>query len=352
MELCYRNNKKSLFRKYARLITSLTKHQVFRDYVMDRNFRMPQKKLALLLPNGYHERLEKGVYRMTVSSRAVYAPRLYPALRVVDFFAGMYANLEEMQKALLYELEALKLFQNPFGYRYNHLRLRFLTLTVFPDPNPETTTVDGVIDNDVGGDNTWAVLVDAAAGTIAPDTNTVDTVVSASTTGTTDRYSGMTRGVFLFDTASLPNDAVLTANTSKFSLFGTGITDNLGQTVQLTTSDPASNTGLVTGDYAKAKFGTILRATGITIAAWSTVAYNDFTLNADGDALIIKTGVSKFGTRLSSDVSGVAPTWASVVNANASANFAEEAGTTKDPKLVVDYTEAPVLAGQSVFILQ
>ena len=110
------------------------------------------------------------------------------------------------------------------------------------------------------------------------------------------------------------------------------------QSITLSSSTPASNTALTFGDYAVANFGSTRFATDITIANWSTTAYNDFALNSSGLTNISKTGVSKFGTRVSADFTNTAPDAGASKRAAVAAFLAETVGTSSDPKLAVTHS--------------
>lgn len=343
MEICYQNNPKSLFRKYSPLLTSLTKHQIFRDYLGIRD-----KDIALLLPNGYAHVLERGkkeyLGQMKVFTRAIYAPKLYPALRVVNFFNKIraFANFEEMQKALIYELEELKLFKNPFGYRYEDTKLRFLTYTTSPDPNPESTSVDGYAGWE-GATDTWA-NARAAAGTTANDSGSdmfSATDRGAGDTGWVDLY----RSFLLFDTSGWNAGWTFVAGSNTVIINVGAIKANGALANRLVTTTPASNTAIANADYGNT--GTVAQATDITPTGTGN---NTWTLNGTGEGNLAITpklgnGITKFGVKLAADADNSQPaTGASVV-------YGLELKTSDsatDPTLNIGYTVAA--AGGYIFI--
>lgn len=217
----------------------------------------------------------------------------------------------------------------------------FLTLTVYPDANPESTSVDGWC-RFSSVEATWPTLV-GGAGSDANDSADPSIVWDTQESPTTDRWGQIVRSFFLFDTSALTASA--TISNAVLSLRGTSKADNSAITPDLNiySSAPASNTALVGGDYDS--IGSTAFSTAITYASYSTTGYNDFTLNASGISNISKTSISKFGARNASyDAANVAPTWANNTGQNRlNANFADAAGTTTDPKLVITYT-LPVTA--------
>ncbi len=197
---------------------------------------------------------------------------------------------------------------------------------------PDVSNVDGFAGR-ANGSETYTTIHDGA-GTEFDSTasNVVPTRVTADSVSA--KYVEIRRGIYLFDTSGIGSGNTVTAAT--FSLFGTGKNDVMSQSINVVSSNPASNNAIVNADYTA--LGTTVFATAITIATWSTTAYNDFTLNASGRAAISLTGSTKLGTRLVSDINNVEPTWSSNADAYVIANMSEAAGTANDPKLVVTFS--------------
>lgn len=215
----------------------------------------------------------------------------------------------------------------------------------FPDPDPETTSVDGDILQSTSA--SWATIRGAANGNTAnPSGPSIDVRFRASTV--TNEWDRMDRGITLFDTSSI-NDGD-TIDSATYSIKGANAINNFSQSVVMVDSTPASNTNIVVGDYAQV--GTAEQATGrITIASWSTTAYNVFTLSATGLGNISKTGVSKFGYRVSGDFDNIEPTWSSGLAADCSGDSADVAGTAQDPKLAVTSSAAAVVGSSNNLLL-
>lgn len=213
--------------------------------------------------------------------------------------------------------------------------LGFDTLTQYPDPDPETATVDGRCFR-TGIDESWATIHDAADGTGAQDSGATTQHVYIKATTTTDQWGDLYRSFYLFDTASLTAGATITAAT--LSIYVTVADNDFTGAMGIVTTTPASNTALAAGDYDQ--LGTTRQASDINIASLTTSAYNDFALNATGLGNVSKTGISKFGSRMSQDIDNSPPTWSSGVDGGVTASYADETGTSQDPKLVVTYTVA------------
>ena len=210
------------------------------------------------------------------------------------------------------------------------------TLTVYPDPHTETTSVDGAVrQNNV--DLSWANIRGATDGNAALPSTTNGQMVAIGTTVAASNWRYMYRAIFLFDTSALTASASISSATCSFVGRGTD-GDDFTQSVSLVQSTPASNTDVTTADYDQV--GTTKQATDIPIASFDVTGtvYTDFALNATGLASISKTGVTKFGARCSSDQANSEPSWVSNKISSLYIFWADETDTTTDPKLTITYT--------------
>lgn len=230
-----------------------------------------------------------------------------------------------------------------------HAALGFLPLvalttsTFYPDPDAESTSVDGYVRQDYGAAAgvAWTTIVNKSAGNTANSTAGDDSVIEIQADITSNTWRKLVRAFYLFDTAALPDGD--TIDSATLSIKGSGKFDATGITpnVNIYASTPASNTDLVTDDFDQV--GSTAFATAITYANWSTSAYNDFALNASGLAAITKTGVSKFSARNAAyDVADSQATWGATAEAGVQGFYADQTGTTSDPKLVVIHS-APII---------
>ncbi len=214
------------------------------------------------------------------------------------------------------------------------------TSVFYPNPDPETTTVDGVV-NDRINNLTWANLI-IEAGNYAGPSDAGDAINMCGTSDTTNQWNNLYRFIALFDTSNIPDTNDVTAAT--FSLYG-GIyakADDAGiaPNVNIYASTPATNTNLVAGDFTKVASTSFSDV--ITYANWNDAGYNNFALNATGLAAVSKTSVTKLGARNASyDVAATPPAWnVGGKNSYVSCYFADQAGTSTDPMLSVTYSTA------------
>lgn len=243
---------------------------------------------------------------------------------------------EDAQEAIYQALESIVDVVPKFDSKNIILgKVGSTTTTVYPDANPETTSVDGRTARS-SANSTWA-SIQSGTGTGADDTTDPITICSyTSDAATLGKWTALTRGVFLFDTSSIPDTDTISSATVSF--FGTAKDDSAGpgDNVNVYSSSLASNTAVASGDHVN--FGTTAFATSILVSDWSTTAYNDFTINGTGIAAIDKTGITKFGLRLGNDVTNTDPGSPGLdLDERVACNMAEQAGTTKDPKLVVTH---------------
>lgn len=231
------------------------------------------------------------------------------------------------------------LIANRFQPAWN---LGFDTLTVYPDPNVETTSVDG----DVGQNGVDLTLsnIRASAGNEANPTSAGANGYTLFASTTSGQYQRLYRWIFLYDTSALGAGATVSAAVHSTWIGGNGKIDNLsGQAsansvMVLVASTPATNTDLVSGDYAQTgstDFGRSAKQDSV-----SSVAYNDITVNASGIAAISKTGVTKYALRVGWDFDNTTTglTWSSGGKQGYDIVFADTALTVTDPKLVITYT--------------
>ena len=222
------------------------------------------------------------------------------------------------------------------------------TLTVYPDPDAETTSVDGRVER-VPTTETFATIR-AGAGTTAYS-NQMSGLLNLSSSATLDEFDALGRVFTLFDTSALGSGVTITSAIISFDSGGTGSSDGFGSAVaHVAGSTPASNTDLVAADFTqiqRTSFGSI------SFASWSGSGYNNITLNASGLSNISKTGVSKFSAQLAWDLNNsFTGTWAANIASEVVIIFAETAGTTTDPKLAVTYTPPSAASSHKMIIIE
>ncbi len=201
----------------------------------------------------------------------------------------------------------------------------------YPDPDTETSSVDGWAYKYDSTD--WSGTRGAGSGTTANDSSTTNTVLTLHGTPAGSTRKGIQRSFLLFNTASIPDTAVIATTTLSIYILTTAGASN--KTVYVVSSAPASTTAVTVNDYGSigdTSFGT-------SDGSYSNGTYESITLNATGKAAVSKTGVSQFAlrTHLDFDNSNVSNGTEFSVDFSAS----ETSGTGQDPYLSVIYSIPP-----------
>ena len=177
-------------------------------------------------------------------------------------------------------------------------------------------------------------------------TDTSGNVVFFRYTGSGSNTMRFNRSIWTFDIDALSGGAITSAT---FSLYGVSADNTVaGQSIGITAATPASDNSFATTDFEKSHYDSTEFATRIAGTSWSTSAYNDFALNSSGlthlaDEMEDNGGIARLGARFSGDIDNSAPTYPGGSGEKdffVGAYFADQsgAGTTNDPKLVVEHT--------------
>jgi hypothetical protein len=213
------------------------------------------------------------------------------------------------------------------------------TSTFYPDPHPETTTVDGWVERLNAAGETLSAII-AGSGTFALSTSNSENAPMLRGDGNTDKYDELIRAIYGFDTSIIGVDTISSAIFSRFFLSkdnGLLGEDSDNSKSVLSAVTPNSNTNLISSDYGQFQgtdFGRSAKQVDIS------ADYNDIALNANGIAGINTSGVTNLGARLGWDFDDTETglTWAGpgIIQA-VEYYFADQAGTDFDPRLVVEH---------------
>ena len=216
--------------------------------------------------------------------------------------------------------------------------------TFYPDADPESTSVDGYIDNSTA--ESWASKRAGSGVDAYHDGATI--IVGFSCWPPSPNFNGLKRAIILFDTSALPDDATISGTTmSIYGSYKEGGANWANDDINIYTSTPNTNTTLIASDYSQ--LGSTAQCdTAITYDNYDNAGYNDFSFNATGIGNVSKTSISKFGVRTAYyDASNNDPGYIAYASLVFTCYSADN-GSNK-PKLVVTYT---VSAERRMFLTQ
>ena len=292
-----------------------------------------KEKIVGILPNAIFVRASEKQYAVEIRTHNKFSKRIY------------YAGLPLWKAFHWFDMQ----FANRFAPRLN---LGFDTTgDLFPAAGTNEP-VDGMIRRS-GVDQTWAAII-AGAGTSNFPSLTGDAAMLIDASGTSNQWAEIRRGIFLWDTSVIGAGATVDSGTMSHASADVGGTkaDALSQTpnIAIVASTPGSTSNLANTDYGQ--LGSTEFITRYTYANWSGTdnVYNDMSLNASGLSHITVDGLSKFGLLNGQyDLDASAPSWSSGAASLVRQRFADDAGTSSDPKLNITFT--PVVSSNFLAIL-
>ena len=223
------------------------------------------------------------------------------------------------------------------------------TTSTFYPASGANTPVDGYAAHGVASANWNAKRT--SAGTTHDDT-TDDTYFVQTQSNATPAWVNMLRSIFGFDTSAIGSDTV---DSGTFSVKGTTTDQNDQYNLDLVLDkcSPGSTDQLANSDYNIAGWDGTEQASN-RIALNISTSYNNFTLNATGEGNVNTTGLTWFGIRDSADFGvageGSEPSIQPGYTSRQTGYFADKdgAGTSSDPKLVVEHSVSSVAYTTSV----
>lgn len=324
-----------LFTKFQKELVAFANTQYGRNFVSSFGGKELKENYPIVkvTPDSIHQQLDKKTFRAVFYPRSPFVSKFAEVLTMMDI---AFENNKRIDNPKLQSL-VIPHFLGETRLLSKELPQIYLASpeTFYPDAGHASTTVDGIIAYMPGGYGTgvaWATIHDAVNGTGAlPDTNP-ETFGTINGDTTANKWQNLTRYIALFDTSTLPNNALITG--AVLSLYGQFKDDGLSpaQALSVVSSNPALNNNLGVADYST--LGTVQFANTIACGSWNTAGYNAFTLIPAGIAAISLTAITKLGSRLDSDRTNTEPTWARET-ARGGGYTADNA--TNKPKLVVTY---------------
>jgi hypothetical protein len=157
-----------------------------------------------------------------------------------------------------------------------------------------------------------------------------NTIVAQSSNWTIMRH------MWTLDTSAIPDADVISSATFSLASYQGSAASPDNSDIDIVAGTPADEASYSTADYDQVGSTVFGSKAFLDFKDLVDGTYVDFTLNASGIANIDKTGNSVFAGRSSNDTDNSAPT----DNNNVNIYMNNYAGTTRDPKLVVEHAEA------------
>lgn len=272
-------------------------------------------KIIAILPNSIYWE-EKGQIKVEFRTQNKFSKRLYYQ------YYPLWKTFHEFDQ----------LIANPF---FPKLNLGFDTLTSQPIAGANSPC-DGPV-NMVGQNTTFASLVASAGNQGGLESTGSDVCAGINASSTTDQFAAIQRSGYNFDTSSLGASANISA--AVFSIVVNFKRNDLGSdSYDCVDFNPASTASIPASDFTN--FGN----TSFANKAYADIdsggsTYTDWNLDSNGISNVNKTGVSSYGMRSGWDRSGTfGGSWSSSAESRIQAFYADNAGTSQDPKLVITFT--------------
>lgn len=281
-------------------------------------FGVPYKNITQVLPHAITWR-EGNKFKTDVRTREEFGKRLYYKLKPLWYFIHGWDML----------------VANNLNEKWNY---GFDTTTVYPDADPETTSVDGISGVDLTS-STLATLRNHN-GNHFNDSSASRTFYTLQAINTSNLYRRMDRGIFTFDTSFMISGRVITAGTFSFRCTSKKNTfPSTDMNYKIHGANTSFGTALTNTSYLAAR----LHGTASPISddlplhsVISTSVFNDFVLNAQGRDSIDKDGITNIILKSSAEIF---VTWGFNAIASLTILFSEN-GVSTSPKLVIEYDPA------------
>lgn len=240
---------------------------------------------------------------------------------------------EDPEEALRQALEDTIRIVGKDGSNIQAGKIGNTTSTFYADTRDGWTREDNV-----AGGVTWATIHDASTGDGASSSGYLRISLRGGTTS--NQWREQSRTIVPFDTSALGDtEVVSSATVSLYDVFASNNPSTYSLSVVVDTTIEASG-GISTADYNYLDWRNVKQSnTEIPFTSFTASAsYKDFPLNAHGIRTITATSTTRYGFRNSADFNNIEPTWANNVESDVIPSDADVAGTTEDPKLVLEHT--------------
>jgi len=200
------------------------------------------------------------------------------------------------------------------------------------------SAVDGYVERG-GASEPWATLISSAGNAV--DYTSSGFTMKLTANATTSLWTGVRRGIFLFDPSPLPPGSIITGGSISFYCNAT-TSRVFSSSFVLTNAPVTAYTSLITADYALLHAQPVEHGTArVTLASLVAGTRFAFTLNATAlttfQSLYDSGNVFELGLMFDWDFDEVSPTWQSGAVEDDVTVMTVESGSTKWPILTIEY---------------
>jgi hypothetical protein len=236
------------------------------------------------------------------------------------------------------------------------LSFGFSTLTQYPGTISADNPVDGRVER--SGVNESLGSIYTGAGVSYNYTEASGNALSMQSSTTTNQYQKYGKSIYCYDTSSIDDNATISAVDMFFYKISHVSNFGINDYVITSLATPASTSELQASDYNQVKTQAQDANTymfGQNVAYYTNGQYNSCSAVTSswlpGFSEINKTGITKFGMTYLNGWTNTTTgyTWRPNAESNLVIYFANQTGTTNDPKLIITYTtvSAPTVTTQS-----
>jgi len=200
------------------------------------------------------------------------------------------------------------------------------------------TTCDGYSARVVTAGASWT-SIRTGSGTSQSNTTTAGTLTRITCHADTDKYYAIRRAGFSFNTAAIGAGSTVSAvvlNLYSTDTYHVNTYDTVDGSINVVSFAPTDPGTIAAADFNL--FGTTIYCAKSYADYTVSNGYKTFTLDATGRADINKTGITVYGIRVGSDISGTGLTWKANADLAVGVRWVDYTGTASDPSMDVTYT--------------
>ncbi len=212
---------------------------------------------------------------------------------------------------------------------YDWLQNAVYPIYIDPTISPYSSTADGFL---YKRSATYSTVQSATSATVM---ETADNYIRIGQLYS-DPWYYIYRSYFYFDTSTISSTSVI--DSASLFLYGKSDHSDANFNIVVQSGQPTYPHNPLNGDdYDKTYYDSNGKGSAFGTASFTTSGYNEIELNGAGLGMITKEGTTKLCVRSEEDIDASAPTGYEYVDVYS----ADEAGTSKDPYLYVEYTTVP-----------